>query len=78
LLKKQIQILYIRDSSSTPYTYMRYKAVNKGDEDKISQALQKLMMEEPYTESSPMTVRMARHSSMEWETSIWKLQSANF
>ena len=27
---------------STPYTYMRYKAKNKGDIDKISQALQKI------------------------------------
>ena len=30
----------------TPYTYMRYQAKNKGDEDKISQALQKLMAED--------------------------------
>ncbi len=29
-----------------PYTYMRYQAKNKGDEDKISQALQKLMAED--------------------------------
>ena len=29
-----------------PYTYMRYKAKNKGDEDKISQALQKLTLED--------------------------------
>ena len=39
-------IVYIRTSISTPYTSMRYKAVNKGDEDKISQALQKLMAED--------------------------------
>ena len=39
-------ILYIRTQISTPYTYKRYKAVNKGDEDKISQALQKLMLED--------------------------------
>ena len=31
---------------STPYTYLRYKPVNKGDVDKISQALQKLMHED--------------------------------
>ena len=29
-----------------PYTHMRYQAKNKGDEDKISQALQKLTMED--------------------------------
>ena len=46
LSTKANPILYIRTSISTPYTYMRYKAVNKGDEDKISQALQKLMMED--------------------------------
>ena len=38
--------LYIRTQISIPYTYKRYKAVNKGDEDKISQALQKLMLED--------------------------------
>jgi elongation factor G len=39
-------ILYIRTAISTPYTYKRYKAKNKGDEDKISQSLQKLMAED--------------------------------
>ena len=46
LSTKANPIVYIRSSISTPYTYMRYKAVNKGDEDKISQALQKLMAED--------------------------------
>ncbi len=31
---------------SKPYTYMRYKAVNKADVDKISQSLQKMMHED--------------------------------
>mgnify|MGYP001236386087 FL=1 len=31
---------------STPYTYMRYKTKNKGDDDKVSQALSKLMDED--------------------------------
>lgn len=31
---------------STPYTYVRYKAANKGDDDKVSQALQKIMDED--------------------------------
>ena len=39
-------ILFIRTSISEPYTGMRYKAKNKGDEDKISQALQKIMQED--------------------------------
>ncbi len=46
LSTKANPILYIRTSISTPYTYKRYKAKNKGDEDKISQALQKLMAED--------------------------------
>lgn len=46
LSTKANPILYIRSTISTPYTYKRYKAPNKGDEDKISQALQKLMLED--------------------------------
>lgn len=46
LSTKANPILYIRTAISTPYTYKRYKAKNKGDEDKISQALQKLMLED--------------------------------
>ena len=32
---------------STPYTYLRYKAVNKQDIDKIAQAMSKLAAEDP-------------------------------
>ena len=39
-------ITYIRAGISKPYVFRRYKAVNKGDEDKISQALSKMMMED--------------------------------
>ena len=46
LSTKANPILYIRTQISTPYTCMRYKANNKGDEDKISQTLQKLMQED--------------------------------
>lgn len=46
LSTKANPILFIRTSISTPYTYMRYKAKKKGDEDKISQALQKMMQED--------------------------------
>ena len=35
-------IKYGKLDVSTPYTYMRYKPKNKGDVDKISQALQKM------------------------------------
>ena len=37
---------YLRTNISKPYVSMRYKAKNKGDEDKISQALQKLLAED--------------------------------
>ena len=43
---KSNPVLYIRTVISMPYTAMRYQAKNKGDEDKISQALQKLTMED--------------------------------
>ena len=46
LSTKANPILYIRTQISTPYTCMRYKAKNKGDEDKISKTLQKLMQED--------------------------------
>ena len=39
-------VVYLRTSISTPYTAKRYLAKNKGDEDKISQSLQKLMAED--------------------------------
>ena len=46
LSTKANPVVYIRTQISTPYTCMRYKAKNKGDEDKISQTLQKLMQED--------------------------------
>ena len=39
-------IVYHKPKVSTPYTYMRYAAKTKGDEDKISSALSKLMEED--------------------------------
>ena len=39
-------VTYLRASISKPYVYRRYVAKKKGDEDKISQALGKLMMED--------------------------------
>jgi elongation factor G len=39
-------IEYHPTTMSKPYTYLRYKAVNKGEEDKIAQALTKLTIED--------------------------------
>lgn len=46
LSTKANPIAYLRANISKPYVSMRYKARNKGDEDKISQAIQKLLMED--------------------------------
>ena len=46
LSTKSNSVAYIRTAISKPYVSKRYKAKNKGDEDKISQALQKLLMED--------------------------------
>lgn len=46
LSTKNNPIAYIRANISKPYVSMRYKAKNKGDEDKISQSIQKLLMED--------------------------------
>ncbi len=46
LATKAVPIAYPRTEYSKPYTYMQYFATNKGDEDKASQALQRLMMED--------------------------------
>lgn len=46
LSTKNTTIKFGKWEISTPYTYMRYKAVNKGDIDKISQALQKITHED--------------------------------
>ena len=46
LATKATPVRYGRTEISTPYTYKRYTAKNKGDEDKISQALTKMMQED--------------------------------
>jgi small GTP-binding protein domain len=43
---KALAVMYGKPEISVPYTYMRYKAVNKSDVDKISQALSKMMQED--------------------------------
>ena len=46
LSTRKTAVTYIRAAISKPYVYRRYQAKNKGDEDKISQALGKIMMED--------------------------------
>lgn len=46
LSTKAVPIEYDPIEISTPYTYMRYRTKNKGDDDKVSQALAKLMDED--------------------------------
>ena len=46
LAAKNAPVLYPKAVISTPYTCKRYKAVKKGDEDKISQALSRMTSED--------------------------------
>ena len=46
LATKNTPIQYAGIDTSTPYTYKRYFAKNKGEEDKVAQALAKMMMED--------------------------------
>lgn len=46
LSAKNTPILYGKTEYSKPYTYMKYVTKNKGDEDKVSQALQRMMAED--------------------------------
>ena len=46
LATKADPIEYPKTVLSTPYTYQRYRAVNKNDEDKVAQALAKLAVED--------------------------------
>lgn len=46
LSTKAAPVIYIRTVLSQPYTCKAYQAVNKGDEDKISQALGRMMQED--------------------------------
>ena len=47
LSTKAQQIVYPQMDISTPYTYIRYKAKNKNDVDKIAQAMAKISSEDP-------------------------------
>lgn len=46
LSTKGTPIVFGKTEISVPYTYKRYKTVNKGDDDKVSQALSKMMQED--------------------------------
>ena len=46
LSTKNMPVMYGKTEYSKPYTYMKYICNNKGDEDKVSQALQKMMAED--------------------------------
>jgi elongation factor G len=47
LSTKAVPIQYGKTEISTPYTYIRYKAKNKNDVDKIAQAMAKISSEDP-------------------------------
>lgn len=55
LSTKNTQLTYAKTDFSVPYTYMRYRVKNKGDEDKVSQAISKMMAED-------MTIRHVNDS----------------
>ncbi|MCP1101470.1 elongation factor G [Aequitasia blattaphilus] len=46
LSTKATPVTYGKTEYSKPYTYMKYTVTKKGDEDKVSQALQKMMAED--------------------------------
>ena len=46
LATKATPVLYGKTDYSVPYTYMRYKVKKKGEEDKVSQALARMMAED--------------------------------
>ncbi len=46
LSTKAVPVMYGKTEISKPYTYMAYRAKNKGEEDKVAQALAKIMDED--------------------------------
>ena len=47
LSTKAVPVMYDKIELPQPYTYMRFKTKNKGDDDKVSQSLAKLLEEDP-------------------------------
>ena len=64
LSTRNMPVTYLRTSISKPYVAMRYKAKKKGDEDKISQSLQKLLMED-------LTLNSVNDSEKWTDCTIW-------
>ena len=62
--------MYGKPEMSVPYTYKRYKTPNKGDVDKISQALAKMMQED-------LTIRSVNDSLNHRDIVIWNGRSAS-
>lgn len=71
LSTKATAIRFGKTEISVPYTYMRYKAKNKGDIDKVSQSLQK-MTHEDQTIKVVNDAENSRHCFTAWEICIWK------
>lgn len=46
LTTKEVPIIYQKPEVAKPYTFLRYTTKNKGDEDKVSQALAKMLEED--------------------------------
>ena len=69
LATKATPVRYGRTEISTPYTYKRYTAKNKGDEDKISQALAKMMQED-------LTLKSVNDCGKPSDASLWYGRSA--
>ena len=76
LSTKATPVSYAKTEYSVPYTYMKYTVNKKGDEDKVSQALARMMAED-------VTLKAVNDSEnrqslcTEWEISIWKSQPAS-
>ena len=66
----KFRLVYGKTDISKPYTYMAYKAKNKGDEDKISQALAKIMDED-------LTVKSVNDSENRQTLTLWYGRSAS-
>mgnify|MGYP000090367481 CR=1 FL=1 len=69
---KNNPVSYARTDFSVPYTYMKYRVKNKGDEDKVSQALARMTAED-VTLRTVNAARTGNHFCMVWANSIWRL-----
>ena len=70
LSTKTTPIMYGRTEYSKPYTYMKYVVKNKGDEDKVSQALQRMMAED-------VTLKAVNDSEKPSDPALWNGRSTS-